>query len=263
MKRISPVLKVLATVYLLLLLLAFLFQRRLLFFPTPAPAPGQVGAEEFRWAGGGDPAPELRGWALRPELPEAVVYFGGNAESVEYSLALLDAALPGRAIYLLPYRGYSGNPGSPSEAGIQADALAAFDQLAERHRSVAVIGRSLGSAVATALAARRPVERLVLVTPFDSIQRLAQRQFPVFPMFLLLRDPFESWRNGPEITAPTLVLVAGRDRVVPRARTEGLLQELPAGQTEVVQIPTAGHNDIQEYLEYSRAIRSFFGPAGG
>ncbi|MBC8329878.1 MAG: hypothetical protein ISR76_02730 [Planctomycetes bacterium] len=255
MKLAWSMLKILAAVYLLMLLLVVLFQRRLIYFPTPAPL--EPVAEEFRVE---TRAGSQRGWVLHPDRPRAALYFGGNAEAVEHNLELFQAALPGRAVYLMPYRGYAGNPGRPSERGILEDALAAYDQLAARHRSVAVIGRSLGSSVAVQLAAQRPVERLVLVTPFDSILRLAQRQFPVFPLSLLLRDKFESWRPAPRITAPTLVLIAGRDGVVPAWSSQRLLQALGPAGPEVVEIPDAGHNDIQAYPVFSSAIAAFLGP---
>ncbi len=252
MRRALSVLQVLAAAYLLLVLLAFALQRRLLYFPTPDPGP--VAAEETRFAVDGM---ELRGWALRSGAEDAVLYLGGNAEAVEASLPLLGAALAPRAVHVVPYRGYSGNPGRPSEAALVADALAVFDELARRHRRVAVVGRSLGSGVAAAVAAQRPVERLVLVTPFDSVLELARRQFPFLPLGLILRDRFESTRRAPGLGMPVLVIRAGVDRVVPRRSTEALLAALPAATTEHVEIAAAGHNDLSSFPSYGEAMSSF------
>jgi pimeloyl-ACP methyl ester carboxylesterase len=256
MPRVLPVLKLLALAYLLVMLVAFALQRRLLYFPTPAP--GEVRAAETRFAVGGL---ELRGWAVRPDAEDAVLYFGGNAEAVEASLPFLAAAAAPRAVHVVPYRGYSGNPGRPSEAALVADALAVFDELARRHRRVAVVGRSLGSGVAAAVAAQRPVERLVLVTPFDSVLNLARRQFPFLPLGLVLRDRFDSARRAPGLGMPVLVVRAGRDRVVPRRSTEALLAALPQATTELVEIEAADHNDLSSFPSYGEAMSSFLRPA--
>ncbi len=256
MRRVLSMLKILAAVYLLLMLLVYALQRRLLYLPTPAP--GAVAAEEVRFetAAGG-----LRGWVLRPGAERAVLYYGGNAEAVEYNLPLFREALPQHAVYLLPYRGYSGNPGRPSEDGLVADALAVYDQLRERHESISVIGRSLGSGVAVQLASQRPVARLALVTPFDSIARVAQRQLPLLPAALLMRDKYESWRLAPELGMPVLVLQAGNDRVIAARHTEALVAVLSEERLQHQRVEAAGHNDIQDYPAYRAALTAFFAAA--
>ena len=87
-------------------------------------------------------------------------------------------AFPDHALYLLHYPGYGGAPGKPSEAAIAADALALFDRVAPQHPRVVVIGRSLGSGVAVQVASARPVARLVLVTPYDSLEEIAAKHVP-------------------------------------------------------------------------------------
>jgi pimeloyl-ACP methyl ester carboxylesterase len=114
----------------------------------------------------------------------------------------LSVAFPDRAIYLLHYRGYGGSSGTPSEKALFADALTLFDEVRTKHSSVDVVGRSLGSGVAVYVASLRPVARLVLVTPFDSLEGLAALRFPYVPVKWLLRDKFESWRFAPQVTAP-------------------------------------------------------------
>src|SRR3970282_1389931 len=117
----------------------------------------------------------LRGWVVNPRNTDAVIYFGGNAQPVHAMRADLAQWFPGHSSYLVPYRGYGASDGVPGERALTADALALYDLVRSKHRdgSITVIGRSLGSGVASHLAARRPVARLVLVTPFDSMARLA------------------------------------------------------------------------------------------
>jgi pimeloyl-ACP methyl ester carboxylesterase len=227
----------------------FVFQRSLLYFPQPA---GAGNADSFVMAV--DDA-ELR-VSMRPHAgPKALIYFGGNAEDVSASLREFADALPDYAIYALHYRGYGGSSGKPSEAVLHADALALFDRVRGGHAEIALLGRSLGSGVAVRLASRRPVSRLVLVTPYDSIAEIAATQFPYFPVRWLLTDKFESWRVARSIRVPTLLLQAERDEVVPPASTARLNAAFANGVASLVVIRGAGHNTISSTRQYMDEIR--------
>lgn len=184
----------------------------------------------------------------------ALIYLGGNAEDVTASLPQLAHAYPDRALYLLHYRGYAGSTGKPSEQALVADALALFDRVVRAHEDVAVVGRSLGTGVAVQLAARRPVSRMVLVTPFDSIAGLAARQFPIFPVRLLLRDRYDSADHAPRVRAPTLLVAAAEDELIPRHSAEALLARFPQGVASLRVIAGTGHNTISLNPEYIDAL---------
>src|SRR5690606_2752171 len=117
----------------------------------------------------------------------AVLYFGGNAEDVSRSIALLSRAFPGAAIYAIHYRSYGGSSGTPSESSLVADAMGLFNRVAETHPLITIVGRSLGTGIAIQVAASRQIERLVLVTPFNSMAELAAEHFKLFPVQLILR----------------------------------------------------------------------------
>jgi pimeloyl-ACP methyl ester carboxylesterase len=227
-------------------ILLYVFQRSLIYFPQPGAA-----ADTFVIPASGA---ELR-ISFRPYLgPKALIYFGGNAEDVSASLPLFANAFPDYAIYALHYRGYGGSSGKPSEAMLHEDALALFDKVRLDHPEIALVGRSLGSGVAVRLASQRPVSRLVLVTPYDSIQEIAARQFRWFPVRWLLIDKFESWRYAPKIRVPTLLLQAEFDEVIPAASTERLNAAFAQGVTSLVVIRGAGHNTISSTTQYVEAI---------
>jgi pimeloyl-ACP methyl ester carboxylesterase len=227
----------------------YVFQRSLLYFPQPA---GFGNAATLALAVDGA---ELR-VAVRPhDGPKALIYFGGNAEDVSASLPQLAAALPGYAIYALHYRGYGGSSGTPTEATLHADALALFDKVRTQHAEIALVGRSLGSGVAVRLASLRPVSRLVLVTPYDSILEVAKRQFPYFPVSWLLTDKYESWRAAPAIRVPTLLLQAEHDEVIPAASTARLNAAFAHGIASLVVIGGTGHNTISLPPQYMEEIR--------
>ena len=183
-----------ALIYLALCAALLVFQRSLLYFPQPS----SLGSRDTTIS---LPAADAKVVAsVRPRVgPDAVIYFGGNGEDVTRSVPGLMEAFPHHALYLLHYRGYGGSAGTPSEAAIVADALALFDEARREHRDVVVVGRSLGSGVAVRVASLRPAARVVLVTPYDSIQEIAAARYSFFPVRWLLRDKFESWKYAPAV----------------------------------------------------------------
>lgn len=187
--------------------------------------------------------------------PQRVLYFGGNAEDVSQVLPLLEQAFPDAAIHALHYRGYGGSSGTPSEARLIADALALYDATADGAQQLTLVGRSLGSGVALQVAAARPSQRLVLITPYDSIGDLAAGMFPMFPVRWLLRDHYDSWRFAGKITTPTTLIVAGRDLVIPPARSYRLLQHFRPGVAEAVTLAEADHNDVFSHPGFMDALR--------
>lgn len=242
MRALAVALSILVLLYVALCAAMFFRQRSLLYHPHPA---------------SGEPRMEMQveGAKLRvvhrPAAgPKALIYFGGNGEDVSGNLQALNAALPDHALYLLHYRGYGGSTGEPSEAALFADALALYDQVAATHPEVEVVGRSLGSGIATWLASQRPVKRLVLVTPYRSIEEIAAGHYPWLPVRWLLRDKYESFRHAPQVTAPTLVLAAEHDDVVPRASTEGLLPAFKPGLVTSRALAGTDHNSVQLHPDY-------------
>jgi len=256
LKRILAWLLVLAcSTYLLATAWLYHSQRSLLYFPRPLLV--NPAADSFDIESQGI---KRHGWIINPGQPRALLYLGGSGESVEQEETFFRQTLPGVSVYLIPYRGYSGNPGSPTEAALFADALHDFDYVAARHKLVDVMGRSLGTGVAVYVAVHRKVDRLVLTTPYDSIVNLAQEQYPEFPVRLLMKDKFESWRRAPLIATSTLILIASDDQVVPRANTDNLISHLKV-PPRVVVIDHAAHNTIIAKAEYADAIRAFVGEA--
>lgn len=239
--------------------LLFLRQRSLLYFPQPraADAPGELLPLPIT---GGPPEARVLVTVRRRPGPKALIYFGGNAEDVAWQLPRLEAAFPEHALYLPHYRGYGGSSGEPSERALFADALALFDRVRADHGAIAVIGRSLGSAVAVHLAAHRPVARLVLVTPFDSIEAVAARHYPLVPVGLLLQDKYRSFEQAPRVGAPTLLIAAERDEVIPRANSEALLSSFRPGVASLVVLPVEGHNAVEESPRYLPLLQAFLEP---
>jgi uncharacterized protein len=239
MRTVASYLVIAVVVYVAICAALYFFQRSMIYFPTRGAV--TQGANRMKLPVEGA---ELQ-ISIRPHAgPSALVYFGGNAEDVSTGLAELAPAFPDSAIFLMHYRGYGGSTGSPSEAALQQDALALFDKVHAAHRNVVVVGRSLGTGIAIRLAVQRPVQRLVLVTPYDSLLDLAVAQFRFFPVRWLLTEKYESGRYAPLVTVPTTLIAAEHDEVIPRASTDRLHARFAQGVAKFVILPGTGHNTI-------------------
>jgi pimeloyl-ACP methyl ester carboxylesterase len=172
------------------------------------------------------------------------------------NLESFSKALPDHALFLMHYRGYGGSTGGPSEKAINSDAAALFRTVHAQHSEVALMGRSLGSGVAIRLASENPASRLVLVTPYDSVEEIAAAQYPYLPVRLLLLDRYQSWKYAPQIRIPTTIIAARNDEVIPRASTEKLLSRFPAGVASMTVIEGVGHDDIGTRSEYLKSIQT-------
>ncbi len=241
-----------ALVYLALATSVYLRQRQLIYFPVPE---AEAEGLDALWLQREDV--RLKLWRVNPGQARAVVYFGGNAEDVSYAAQPLGAALRDHSVYLVNYRGYGGSSGTPTEQGFYADALAVFDRVAGDHEAVAVIGRSIGSAVAVYTASARPVARLALVTPFDSIEAIARRHYPLFPVSLLLKDKYRAVDHAAVVQAPTLVVLAGQDQVVPRLHSEQLIESIGAADITLRVLEDDDHNSIGRNEDYFDILGDF------
>lgn len=248
----------LVVVYVGLCAALFFMQRSMIYYPQPR-APGETSATLPLSVDGAELV-----ISVRPhDGPDAIIYFGGNAEDVTFNLPSFAAAFPEHALYLMNYRGYGGSSGKPSETALHRDALALFDYVHARHPSVFVMGRSLGSGVAIRLASERPARALVLITPYSSIAELGARQFPIFPVKWLLRDRYESWRHAPHIDVPTTLIVAERDEIIPRCSSDDLYARFKPGIASVVVIPGVGHNTLSGSPRYVQALQNALNRAAG
>ncbi|AQS37179.1 Alpha/beta hydrolase family [Shewanella psychrophila] len=260
----NRILMLIIVTYVGLGVMLYLMQRSFIYFPT--------GAVEHRFneAIFENDGASTTSILLNKGQKKAIIYFGGNAENVAFTAPEFEQAFKPAleaeflevesspySIYLVNYRGYGSSEGTPSETALFSDALALYDHLVLTHESVFVIGRSLGSGVASYIASERPVEKLVLVTPFDSIQSIAQKQFPFYPMSILLKDKFNSVERAGNIHSDTLILAAESDKIVRRQHTDKLIESLVNRAPEVVFIEDAGHNDISQYPKYYQSMKAF------
>jgi uncharacterized protein len=248
-----------AALYLIVVVLIALAQDRLLF-PRWAVARGPAlpaTAERLTLSlASGD---ELIGVHLPAERPPGAALllgFGGNAWNADAMAIYLQSVFPDHDVAAFHYRGYAPSTGEPSASAILEDAIAIHDHVVASlapDRIVAV-GLSLGAGPAAHLAERRPMEGLILVTPFDSLSALAREHYPWAPVGLLLRHRMEVAGSLTGVAAPVAVISAADDTVVPPRRTESLRASVSNLVLDHV-VPDADHNDLYDRDEFKRALQ--------
>lgn len=219
-------------------------QRDLLYFPTQAV--NVAGAKSISLK---TDAGELKGWVINPGKSKALIYFGGNGEQVERNAEFLANCLPDQSVYLMPYRGYGGNPGTPTEAGLFSDALSLETVVKSQHTEISLMGRSLGSGIAVYVASKHPVQKLLLITPYDSIARVAAEKYPAFPVRFLVKDRYDSVQFAKRVKAAVKILIASDDVIIPPSHSL-LLAKAFSPKPLVKYIQGAGHNSISSTKEY-------------
>jgi fermentation-respiration switch protein FrsA (DUF1100 family) len=230
----------------------YVFQRRLVFAAMGRPCtPAEAGVPEmaevpYRTEDG----LALRAWYWSGGKGPTIVYFHGNAghcaERAYKARFYIDR---GYNFLLTSYRGYSGNPGRPSEAGVYRDARAALDFLAGEGIApgrVVLYGESLGTGIAVQMAAERRMAALVLEAPFTSLVDVASRHYWWTPARWLVRDRFESLAKIGAIAMPLLVVHGQRDRTVPVSFGKRLFAAAPEPK-ELRLLPRAGHADVYDH----------------
>jgi fermentation-respiration switch protein FrsA (DUF1100 family) len=176
-----------------------------------------------------------------------VLVTNGNAGNRAVRAPLARAlAEEGLTVLLFDYRGYGGNPGSPSEDGLARDARAARAVLLAETGlppdRLVYYGESLGAAVAARLAVEHPPGGLVLRSPFVDLAAVARVHYPLLPARWLLRDRFPVAEHVARVDVPTVVVLGTRDGIVPAEQSRRVARAA-AGPTRLVEVEGAGHND--------------------
>jgi len=190
----------------------------------------------------------LRIWQSGP--PDAgkptIVFFYGNAGTLsDFADVGESLHVEGYGIVLGSYRGYSRNSGSPSQDGVFADARAILSALPPGHGPVVVWGQSLGTGVAARMAAEGRASGLILQSPYTAVVDIAAMQYPLFPVRLLDRDPFDTYSLVPRIKMPVLIIHGTNDWTVPfwmGARLKGRFGH----EATLVPIKGGGHGNLSE-----------------
>jgi pimeloyl-ACP methyl ester carboxylesterase len=189
------------------------------------------------------------------EAAATLLGFGGNAMCADSMALTLHCLFPRRDVVVFNYRGYAPSTGAPSAKAVLSDSLMIFDRLQQARASQDIIaaGFSLGTAIAAYLARHRPVTGLILVTPFDSLAALARELYWWAPVGLLLRHRMPTLEFVRGALAPTAVIVADRDEVVPARRSTPLRRAV--SNLVFARTIDARHNDLYDHPDFAEAMR--------
>lgn len=252
MNALKWLLIVLAAGYAFVLATMYVFQRSLMYFPDPLRTePALAGLPEASevdlTSADGE---RLVAWHVPPQLGKPlIIYFQGNAGGLSLRVERFRKLIEdGNGLLALCYRGYGGSSGRPSEIGLIADAVAAYEFAAKEveAKRIVLFGESLGTAVAIALASEREIGALILDAPFTSAADVGAAAYRFIPVRWFMRDPFHSDRRIAKVRAPILVMHGERDLIVPVSFAERLFA-LANEPKRMHRFPLGGHVNLDEH----------------
>jgi fermentation-respiration switch protein FrsA (DUF1100 family) len=252
-----------AACYLGFAALMYVVQRSLMYFPeTVRTAPAAAGLPQAQEVVlDTTDGEKVIVWHVAPRGEQPVVlYFHGNGGSLRLRVDRFQRiAAAGVGLVALSYRGYGGSSGKPTEQGLINDARAAYAFAAERYPRIALWGESLGTGVAVALAAEKPVIRLVLDAPYTSALDLARANHWYLPVRLLMKDQFRSDERIARVKAPVLIMHGEVDQIIPIAYGERLFAMIQ-GPKQFARFPGGYHVDLDRHGGAEVALK-FLGEA--
>ncbi len=250
----------LAFVYVLACVALYLLQNKLIFFPMAAQAElyQSVSHNQKTISINGE---QLAGWRIqvKPTQSKSIIYFGGNAQDVVY-LNFEANEFNIKQLITFNYPGYGNSSGKATQKSLYESALNVYDFALKEYQlkpeDIIVMGRSLGSSVATYLAAKREISRLILITPFDSVENIAAKHYPFFPVKRLMKHAFPTIDYIKQVKVPVLMLAAEQDEIIADENLENLKQAA-AQNVSLIRYPGVGHNSIQTHGDYYQEINKF------
>lgn len=256
MKTLASLLMVVVLGYAAIVLLVFVFQSRLVYFPqigrdtTVTPAVVRLDFEDV-WLKS-EPDVIIHGWYVpRRDAKGAVLFFHGNAGSIGLRLDWLRMFHDlGYATLIVDYRGYGRSRGEPSEPGTYADATAAWEHLTRVRGfvpgDIVIAGESLGAAVAAELAARNAPRALILQSTFTSIPDLAAEVYRFLPVRWISRYDYATKARLERIGAPVLIAHSPQDELIPYRHGQALFAA--AREPKHFLVLGGGHNDSYLFM---------------
>ncbi len=190
-----------------------------------------------------------------------VLFLGGNSEDVLFKLLFLNRVFENHNIYTLNYPSYGGSNGIPNEENIKKIISQFIQKNQLDNKKLILIGRSLGTGFATITTSQFPnVEKLILVSPYYSLEEVAMTHFPFIPIALIdvfMENKIETHKFAEKVNIPTLIFYVKEDNVVHAKHTEKLIPYFKKSLVEVIKnedhrsILTSEQtiNKIKEYLK--------------
>lgn len=221
--------------------LAFrILQRKFVFSPPPMPI-GNFSLETIVSKKGF--LPEIKGTHIKKSEDKVVLYCGGRTECVWSKLNWLKNVSGDSSLVVAPYPGYWPNKGKPSEKALYNHAERVFDELKKQYKEINVVAWSLGTGVASWLAANKEPNKVVLLAPYSRLVDVAQNWLPHWPVERWLWDKFDSLNNSLSAKSKALMVLPRMDQVVPVELQEKLFNSW-FGVKELIVLEDGKHEDV-------------------
>ncbi|MFK2823768.1 alpha/beta hydrolase [Arcobacter sp. YIC-80] len=229
----------------------YFFQRTFIYFPTK-----KIEHNSFEETFNIDKE-KIKVIVINKGNKKAILYFPGRSENVANNIENYRKNFPNNTIYLVNYRSYGGSSGIATEKNLYKDAKYIFEKISKRHQSIDVIGRSLGTGIATHLASNSKIRKLILVTPYDSILNMARDKYPFYPIKYILKDQYNSINRVKKIVYPTLIFLASEDKTVKHKYSKNLIKEFKPSLLTVKTIANTNHKNIVDKIQYFKNLKEF------
>jgi fermentation-respiration switch protein FrsA (DUF1100 family) len=262
-KRMISLLVVLLSLYVLVLIAAYFFQEKLMFFPQKLPANYQYSLgpndkEVFIKTSDGE---TINGILFtKPGNSRIVLYFHGNGGALDSWQDVWPKLYPMNCnLLVIDYRGYGKSTGKFSEEGFYKDAEASYDYLTSNGYSadnIIIYGRSLGTGIAIDLALHRKAKAIILESPYSSIEEIANEKFPYLFPSLYIKYVFNSLAKAPQLSIPVLIFHGDHDELISYRHAEKLYAAINSKKTLVI-IKGGGHNNLSSFPEHHDAMVNF------
>lgn len=231
-----------------------------MIFPAPAHKPQPAAGSGFlplQLSSSGGVTLNLLQHMAEPGESWVIAFHGNGGDAVQMMTEAAILAEAGFGVLIAEYRGYNGSSGTPSQQGLYADALTAFDDLKTRTQApIHIYAHSLGTAMAIHVAENREVAGVALLSPFDSVLSVAQARYPLLPLAPFLKHPFPSSDKIAGVVEPVIIYHGDSDAVVPLEHGRALHASARQG-TRLEVIAGAGHNDLHAMGITARAAEFF------
>ena len=251
--------------YILLLSVVFFFQRNLLYHPSVdnylkdqvVKEPAEIEKVKITT----DDKIDLIGWFYNQDLEKfkTILFFHGNAGSLENRTYKLNHFKDLNVNFLIiAWRGFNGNEGKPNEMGLYEDARSAIKWLSAKgikEQNIILYGESLGTGVAVEVAQNKDYAGVILESPFTSMVNMGKKYYPFFPVSLLLKDKFESYKKIKKVSVPVLVLHGKKDKIVPFAMGKKMYEL--ANEPKFFYFQEYGDHMIDYDTELLMALKKF------
>jgi len=266
LKKLRDIAIIAVAVYILLGVTAYLVQG-IIVFPAPKLSEGATAVSakisnvenlELKMKDGN----VLRGWFVKNQnstKSNLLIYFGANGEELSNVIPRM-SKFENWSIALINYRGYGASEGTPREEALFSDSLEIYDYFSKREdinsSNIVVMGRSIGTGVATYLASKRNAKSVILVSPYETLTSVAKEKCPIYPISLILKDKFDSLDIAPSVKVPVYILVGSEDKLIPVWHSKKL-GEAWGGKVKFEEISGAGHNSIDDGDDYWKKVYDF------